>query len=300
MIDLLAALDFREPQLEDAGWMAPLLRGTGNRGCEYSFTTIFMWRKFYHNRIARYGDYLFVKSQEEKHAYLLPIGGDLREGIVILREYAHEKGHALKLFGADEPMTWEIDRLFPGQFAFQPSPADFDYLYYQEDLAQLAGKKYHAKRNHIAGFGKKFNWVYEPITDGNVAEVVEMAREWCRQKGNCEENGLRSENCAIREALAHRRELSITGGLIRADGKVAAFTFASPINSQVADVHVEKALPDYPGAYAVINREFTARALAGYRWVNRENDLGLEGLRKAKNSYYPALLLEKYVCTEIV
>ena len=138
------------------------------------------------------------------------------------------------------------------------------------------------------------------ITDANCADVVAMAREWCRLKGNCAEKSLQSENCAIREVLAHREELSVTGGLIRVDGKVVAFTFASPINDQVVDIHVEKALPDYAGAYTVINREFAARELSGYRYINRENDMGIEGLRKAKESYNPAILLEKFICVETV
>lgn len=141
-------------------------------------------------------------------------------------------------------------------------------------------------------------WTYEPLDDGNTEDVIELSREWCRQKGNCEDRGLKSERCAIREALGLRRELGIVGGLIRVDGKAIAFTFGSPINRETFDVHVEKALPDYGAAYTVINREFVSRELRDYRYINRENDLGLDGLRRAKQSYHPAILLEKYVCRE--
>ena len=298
MVELKPALEFREPVLEDAAWAAPILSASDSMACEYSFTTIFMWRKYYHNRIARYGQYLFVKSSEEGHSYLLPQGGDLKEGISILRAYVHGQGHPLVLFGEDEQMKRRLQSLFPGEFIFEPSPEDFDYLYLTADLAGLAGKKYHAKRNHISAFSAKYDWSYERICERNLSEVEEMAREWCRQRGNCEDKGLRSENCAIREALRHRDVLSLRGGLIRAEGKVVAFTFGSPINDNVFDIHVEKALADYAGAYAVINREFAARELSHYRYINRENDLGLEGLRRAKRSYHPAILLEKFVCRE--
>lgn len=301
MVTVKSALEFREPQLEDAKWMVPLLRQSGFMSCEYSFTTIYMWRKHYRNRIAHCGDALFMKSQEgESRSYLMPVGGDLKENIELLREFAHGQGYPLKLFGTDVSMIPQLEALFPGQFTFTPSRSDFDYIYNTSDLAQLTGKKYHGKRNHINSFSAKYDWQYERITDENCADVVAMAREWCRLKGNCAEKSLQSENCAIREVLAHREELSVTGGLIRVDGKVVAFTFASPINDQVVDIHVEKALPDYAGAYTVINREFAARELSGYRYINRENDMGIEGLRKAKESYNPAILLEKFICVETV
>ena len=118
------------------------------------------------------------------------------------------------------------------------------------------------------------------------------------QKGNCKDKGLRTENCAIREVLRHREALSVRGGLIRADGRVAAFTFGSPINDKVFDIQVEKALPSFPGAYAVINQAF-ASTLTAYPFLNRENDLDIEGLRKAKLSYHPAMVLEKYTCTQV-
>lgn len=300
MIDTVPTLEFYEPTAADAAWAAPMLRATGSMACEYSFTTIFMWRRYYHNQIARFGAHLFVKTQEEKHAYLFPVGGDLREGIALLRAFAHDRGHPLCLFGEDERMVQQLEEWYPGVFTCEPSRGDFDYIYRSSDLIELPGKKYHGKRNHIAAFTRKFPWTYEAIDAQNTADVLAMAEEWCRQKGNCRDKGLRSEQCAIREALSLRRDLSLRGGLIRVEGRVVAFTFGSPINDQVFDVHVEKALPDFPGAYAVINREFAAHELADYPYINRENDLDIEGLRRAKESYYPAILLAKYVCTERV
>lgn len=295
-----ASLTFREPQLDDAAWMVPLLRGARENACEYSFTTIYMWRRYYENQIARADGHLFLKSGHgPASTYMMPVGGDIREGVSILLEHCRREGYPLRLFGADEADTRDLAAWFPGKFTFEPSPGDFDYLYRQTDLAQLAGRKYHGKRGHIAVFDKTYNWIYETIDDSNAGEAADMATEWCKGKGNCADKGLRSENCAIREALQHREELSLIGGLIRVDGRVAAFTFGSPIHDRVFDVHVEKALPAYKGAYTVINREFVARELAGYALINRENDLNIEGLRKAKLSYYPAEILEKYLCTEI-
>ena len=299
MLIVKPELSFREPCVEDAAWMNGLLRESGFRSSEYAFTTLFMWRRFYHNRIAQIGNTLFIQSQEgNDRFFLLPAGGDMRENLMLLRDYAHEQGYPLRLFVTDAAWLPRLEAWFPDGFDTVPMRDEFDYLYAVEDLATLQGKKYHGKRNHINSFSQQYQWTYEPITDSNTRDVLEMAGEWCRQKGNCQDEALHSEKCAIREALAHRKELSLTGGLIRVDGRVAAFTFASPINSEVADIHVEKALPEYAAAYAVINREFAARELRGYRYINRENDMGIEGLRRAKKSYQPAVLLEKFLCTE--
>ncbi len=288
-------LEFRELKQEDRQWAAPLLERSGGNGCEYSFTTLFMWRKFYHNRIALQDGVLYICSGE---SYLPPVGGDMREGIERLWNHARGEGRPFVLYGADAALAAQIEQWYPGKLSIEPSPGDFDYLYNSGDLAELPGKKYHSKRNHIAAFSRAYAWTYEPLDDGNTEDVIELSREWCRQKGNCEDRGLKSERCAIREALGFRRELGIVGGLIRVDGKAIAFTFGSPINRETFDVHVEKALPDYGTAYTVINREFVSRELRDYRYINRENDLGLDGLRRAKQSYHPAILLEKYVCRE--
>lgn len=298
MMQTTVHLDFHYPTIDDAAWAAPMLSAAGRMGCEYSFTTTFMWRNFYQNQLARAGDTLFIRAGEEAPLYLPPVGPDLAEGIRILLRYTADQGKTLKLVGADPAMVERLEEAFPGLFEFSSQRGDFDYIYRTQDLAELPGSAYHAKRNHIAGFSRKFSWTFEPIDAHNMAEVENMAREWCRQKGNCKDKGLRAENCAIREALRHRDALSIRGGLIRAEGRVAAFTFGSPINDTVFDIHVEKALPDFPGAYAVINQAF-ASTLTQYPYLNRENDLNIEGLRKAKLSYHPAMLLEKYTCTQV-
>lgn len=297
LIKTAAALDFQLLTLEDAAWAVPLLEASGRMGCEYSYTTMFMWRNFYHNRLARLGDHLFFSAGKESQVFLPPMGPSLREGLDILMDYTAAKGEPLKLVGADPAIVKEVETHFPGRFSVTPQQGDFDYLYNQQDLAELPGRKFHSKKNHVSAFSRKFDWSYEPISDVNVTEVVEMAEKWCRLKGNCKDKGLRSENCAIKETLAHRETLSIRGGLIRVDGQVAAFTFGSPINREVFDIHVEKALPDYPGAYAAINQAF-AKSLGDFRLLNRENDLDIEGLRKAKISYHPALILEKYICVQ--
>jgi hypothetical protein len=292
-------LDFKEPTVNDAKWAAPMLKNAGMTMCEFSYTTIWMWRKYYMNQIARLGSTLFVRSGDVEPLYLLPVGGELRQNIELLREFQHQNGESLTLFGADTATAEQIDDWFPGVFEWHPSKGDFDYIYRTEDLSLLKGRKYHSKRNHISSFNAKYNWSYERINDNNSSEVFDMVLQWCKEKSNCSDPVLRSERQSIKEALNHMDKLSLIGGLLRVDGKVVAMTMGSPISDEMFDIHTEKALIDYAGAYAVINREFALRELYGkYSYINRENDMGIEGLRRAKRSYRPVELIEKYVGTE--
>lgn len=292
-------LEFKEPTVKDAEWAAPILYKNSSNICEYSFTTIWMWRKYYNNQISRYEDSIFVRSGDVEPLYLIPVGGDLKRNIQILKDYQHGRGEFLTIFGANVEVKQQIDEWFPGQFEWRPSEADFDYIYNTEDLALLKGRKYHSKRNHIAAFSSSYDWSYEAIGPDNADEVYQMVALWCQERGNCSDPGLRNERISIGEALKNMKELNLIGGLIRVSGKVVAMTMGSPINDKVFDIHTEKALNDYSGAYAVINREFAERELLGkYEFINRENDMGIEGLRRAKKSYNPVQIIEKYLGTE--
>ena len=134
------------------------------------------------------------------------------------------------------------------------------------------------------------------MTDRTIPEMLAMAEQWYAERPDAA-GELAAEKAAVWEALRNHDKMDLSGGLIRIDEKVVAFTFGSPLNEDTFDVHVEKALSEYAGAYTVINQEF-AKTLSGYTYINRENDVGVEGLRKAKQSYRPAIWLEKYLCVE--
>ena len=166
--------------------------------------------------------------------------------------------------------------------------------YLREDLATLKGKKYQAKRNHINKFNKKFAYEYIPITPELVPECLQLECKW--YKANREDNDeedLNDERRSIIYALNHYDELGLIGGAICVDHQIVAFTFGAPINHNTFGVHVEKANVNYEGAYAVINKEFASHLPEKYTYVNREEDLGIPGLRQAKLSYNPFILLEK-------
>ena len=297
---------FKRPELSDRPWAEELLSKEGSRACEHNFASIFLWATAYPQKIARVGGRLVVQMLGGPGlSHLFPMGsGPLAPALEAAKEDALANGVPLTLICITAEQKAQLEREFPGRFVFEEDRDGWDYLYSAEKLAELSGKKLHGKRNHIHRFCERYpDWMFEPITGENLAECRAMEQEWFRQQ---EEEGradatLHKEREAVHIALENMEALGLTGGLIRAEGKVLAFSLGSRTTADCYNVHFEKAFGDIQGAYAVINREMA-------RWVrntwpetvyiNREDDMGLEGLRRAKLSYYPELLLEKYSARE--
>ena len=289
------SFEFRELVPEDAAWAAPILFASGRNICEYSFTTAYMWSRHYGVTIARAGNLPLLRSEHEgRYSYLTPVGEGADEVLQALRREAVEQGEPLRLHSVDEETLTRLKTLFPGRVHTEELRDDFDYVYRTADLASLPGKAYHSKKNHISAFTRNHAWTYEPLSADNAEEMAALSREWCLEKGGCS-HSLDAEACAIRRVLKSPEVFSLSGGMVRVDGRPVAFALGSPINERVFDIHVEKALSAFSGAYAVINREFAA-TLTEYEFLNRENDMGIEGLRRAKLSYKPAEILAKYYC----
>ena len=288
---------FRDIRPEDAVWAVPQLTASGRNTCEYSFATSYMWSGFYGVRVAETPmSPIFCSEHDGVRSYLPPVGAEADALLTALREQEREAGQPLYLHSVDEATLHRLKALFPARVHAEEHPEDYDYLYRTGDLATLPGKPYHSKKNHISAFTRAYAWTFEPLSAANHADVVRLSDAWCAERG-CD-HSLTAEQCGIRRLLADTDRLSIRGGLIRVDGEAVAFTLGSPINDRVFDIHVEKALSAYSGAYAVINREFAA-TLTEYEFLNRENDMGIEGLRRAKLSYRPAEILKKYRCTVV-
>ncbi len=277
----------------DRVWLAPLLLASGHDGCEYAFNTLYMWRNLYDTRVATVDGMGFVLAENEGSvSFLPPLCETLDEGIAYLRAYTRERGIPLTLHGVDEQ---SLKALSPYIATATEQEGDGDYLYRTTHLATLPGRAYHSKKSHVAAFSRQFSWTYEPLDRQNAEEAIALTNVWCQERGACHDDSVAAERCAIRELLGDMERFGIVGGLLRVDRQAVAYTFGSPINERVFDVQVEKALSDFPGAYAVINREFAAQ-MTDYTYLNRENDMGIEGLRRAKRSYHPTVFLKKYVC----
>lgn len=287
---------FKKPSLSDKEWVRQCVQWSGYKGCEYSFCNIFVWNDTYNTQIMHFNDFFLSRSKsDEGLGYGMPAGkGSLREPIEEIIKDAQQIGSNYYIYGVTEENIPVIDSLFPGKFKFEEYRDGFDYIYLSDDLINLSGKKYHAKRNHISKFERTYNWEYENITPDNVNECLDMLEKWRELDRNRDNTDLNHETCALKIAINNFKELDLCGGMIKVDGEIIAFTMADLINNEVADIHFEKAFPDMPGGYTIINREFAARRLNNVKYLNREEDLGIEGLRKAKLSYYPAILLKKY------
>lgn len=297
-------ITFKPPELGDKAWVDGLLHRADYRGCEYNFTNLYVWKDAYHHEIARMEDFLLVHLCGALGcSYLYPAGsGDVSPVIRALKEEADRRGEPLRLVCLTPRQMEELDRLFPDTFVYTADRDGYDYLYEVDRLADLGGKKLHGKRNHINRFLEQNpSWTYEEITPATLPECLEMDREWYRRsmlrEGAAEERDLGDEGRALRLAMEHYGALGLEGGLIRVYGEVVAFTMGDHLSSDTYDVHFEKAYGELQGAYAMINREFARWVRERHpevKYLNREDDMGVEGLRKAKGSYYPDEMVEKH------
>ena len=299
---------FESPQFEDRAWVQPLLEAEGSLCCEFNFANIYLWSRAYPQKIARLDGRLLVQIQGKLGlCYLYPAGsGPLGPAVDALATDAASHGVPLTLVCVTGEQKAALEQACPGRFAFEEDRDGFDYLYDVNRLADLPGKKLHAKRNHIHRFDEQFpDWLLEDITPANVPECVELERQWAaiRQEEAGEDAATVSEETiAVIEALYHMDKLGLEGALIRADGSPIAFSLGGLITPECFDVNFEKSFGDIQGAYPAINREMAKLIRARHpqvRWFNREDDMGLEGLRKAKLSYYPDTLLTKYTAKEV-
>lgn len=293
----MSKIEFHEITLDDKAWMDARFQEDDRNACEYTFANNFVWRKVYHVEVAeKYGCAVIRFKEEGVVMYSYPIGaGDRRKVIDELRTICEEEKRPLIMSPLSEADREQMLTWYPEQFLIQGDRNDYDYIYSREKLATLAGKKMHGKRNHIARFQDEDDWCYEELNDSNIEECRNMTYTWIKMRAEKWNEEMELEMSVLHEAFDHRKELGLVGGIIRKAGQIVAFSIGEPLNSDTYVVHFEKAFPDMQGAYPMINQQFVLHACENYTYVNREEDTGDPGLRKAKMSYYPEILLKKYV-----
>ncbi len=273
------------------------LMSCGERGCEYSFTNLYLWGR---QQATVLGDHLVFFSQfNRKSVYLFPVGADdRRPALEAIIADAKGRGIPCRLTGLTHDDCAELEQLFPGRFRYHFDRDSFDYIYDIHALADLKGKTYQKKRNHLNRFRQTYpDHRLEPITDENIARVEALVAQWYTLRLQENPHGdYHMEQVAIRKALAQRKELGLEGLVLTIGGEPVAMAMGSALSADTFDIHFEKALDIADGTYAAINQGFAALLREKYpnlRWLNREDDMGLEGLRKAKLSYYPDHMVEK-------
>jgi len=287
---------FKRPELEDREIIAPYFEKAPSRSCERTFANVYLWSRHYHVKYAVIEGALVFRDEGEDVAFAYPAGEPeaVKRALEYLMEYCSRQNVPFVLYNVTEENFAQMDAWYPGQFEIEYLRDEADYVYETEKLATLAGKKLHGKRNHINKFKNLYpDWSYEPISEENAEECFQMALEW-RNENGCEEDlEKNAEMCVTLNFLRLFRELEMKGGLIRVDKKVVAFCVGEPVSRDTFVVHVEKAFAGVEGAYPMINQQFVQHECMEYQYVNREEDTGAEGLRKAKLSYHPAFLVEK-------
>ena len=289
-------LDFQPFALSQKAEYERFLLNCGERGCEYNFSNLYLWgrqRVAFHN-----GNWAFFSQFNRKSVYPFPLGTDLKPTLDAIIHDAKMRDIPCRLTSLSQEDCATLERLYPGQFRYHIDRDGFDYIYSIQELSELKGRKFQRKRNHLNRFRQNHpDYRVEPITDENTPQVLQLLETWYTQRLSVDPHAdFHMERSAIFKALHNRSALGMEGLVLMDRDAMLAMTLGSPLSSSTFDVQFEKALEDVDGAYPAINWEFARYLSQKYphlQWLNREDDLGLEGLRKAKMSYCPDHFVEK-------
>jgi uncharacterized protein len=265
---------------------------------DYTFTNFFIWHFGREIAYAVTNDFLCIQVTvpgKDPHL-LMPIGrGNLGGALeTLVRDFVN-RNLPFRMRAVTREGVGEIEQALPGRFSVTPEPDRFDYVYRVSELIVLEGSKFKQKRNHLNIFRQTYHSTYQPLTADLLAEVEQAEIEWCKKHDCQNREGLDTEKTGILQATRHFQQLRFQGGVLKVEGKIVAFTFGEALNPDTVVIHIEKADPDIHGAYQMINQQFLEHQWPNMTWVNREEDLGIEGLRKAKTAYNPVKMIEKFV-----
>ncbi|MCG8533301.1 MAG: phosphatidylglycerol lysyltransferase domain-containing protein [Desulfovibrionales bacterium] len=265
---------------------------SNTKSSDFSFTNIWGWADEYGLEWAWTKNLVWIRQASPKVRYWAPIGN--WDAVDWAKCPYMKQG---RTFHRVPERLWDIwAEKLGGRVTAHEDRGQWDYIYNVEELAALKGKKFHKKKNLVNQFKKNYTYTYEPMTADCVEAVLEMQEEWCMWR-ECEESqSLLAENDAICRVLEHWDVIpSLIGGSIQSEGKVIAYTVAEAINDDTVVIHFEKGKTAYKGIYQAINAFFLQDQGARFVYVNREQDLDDEGLRKSKLSYNPVDFVKKFV-----
>lgn len=272
------------------------LLNCGQRGCEYNFSNLYLWGR---QKAAFLEDSLVFFSQfNQRSVYLFPLcRGNLKDTIDAIIHDAQSRGIPCRLTSLTHDDCDALEALYPNKFRFHHDRSSFDYIYNIEDLATLKGKKFQKKRNHLNKFKQLHpDYRLELLTDANTPMVEDLLRRWYAHKLELDPSGdYYMEQVAISRALRHREELDMEGLVLMDGDDILAMTLGTHLAANTFDVQFEKAIDE--SAYVAMCSGFAAHLMAKYpqlQFLNREDDLGIEGLRKSKLAYNPVMLIEKH------
>ncbi|RJQ50467.1 MAG: DUF2156 domain-containing protein [Nitrospiraceae bacterium] len=289
----------RFPEFEDVGLshqdtVNGFLSGCPLEASEYNFTNIFAFRKAYDFKLSLLYNNLVILKDAEPVSVFCPVGGfSISSAVEEIFGYLETRTGKPYLERAPESFVQAFLK-DNKKFTAEEDRDHFDYVYLIKDLVQLRGNRFHDKKNRINKFKSVYRYKYETLTPGLIDECLAFEHDWCEER-DCEKYpGLEKERCAVLEMLKNFGVLNIRGGIIRVGDRIVALTLGEKFLRDTMVIHVEKANGGMPGLYQVINQEFLRHEAGDCKFVNREQDLGIEGLRQAKMSYNPLMFVKKY------
>lgn len=288
-------LDFRPVTVADKELVLSNIPQPCKKMCDFSFGNLVAWGVAENTRVAQQNGFVFLRSRfNGVKSYAFPWGnGNIADALEVLKEDSLERGGKLSFYCVAEEQLSVLSKIYGGRLKVQEQRDFFDYVYLRGNLATLKGRKYHSKKNHVNSFCKKNDYSFEELNDKNRDECLRFSHEW--HKNGPRNPKLDEEMLVIDKAFGNIESLGLTGGIVRVNGKIVAYALGEPMaDGETYCTHFEKASPEYPAAYAVINKLFAEKMLGEFKYINREDDAGSEGLRKAKTSYHPEYLIKKY------
>lgn len=292
-------LQFKILTLADKPWVDKIVFAENSPSADYNFGNMYIWDKHFRQLICPFEGRMLTKLRYEGHpSFVFPIGtGALTPAIEALHQFADEKGYPFRLHGLTERHAAQLEAAYPGKFIFTEDVSCEDYIYLAEKLATYSGKALHGKKNHCNRFEAERVWRFVPLTRALIPGCLDMLDVWGEENSARLDKSIAYEHDAIVRAFAAYEELSLEGGVLISGGRIIGFTVGELISADTLDVHFEKAEGDINGAYPMVCREFSRMMREKHpslKYINREDDMGLESLRFSKLSYKPEYILKKY------
>ena len=292
-------INFKLVEISDKKDIDSCLDSNTYRACDFCFTNMYAWNAKFKTHFAIKDKTLFLRFSEVdgETYYMMPIGKmRLDKAVSEIIADAERMGISFQMKGVTARMWESIEAVMPGKFDRIHDRNNDEYIYLTEKLIHLSGKKLQSKRNHINRFkADNPDWQYTPITTSEeVEQCIEMLDEWGEDKTDAtKDRSLRYDLIATEVMLENLKALDLKAGAIKVNGKIVAFSIGERLVDDTFVVHVEKAYADTNGAYTIMNQQFIEHEASEFTYVNREDDLGIESLRKAKLSYQPDLMLQE-------
>lgn len=300
-------MNCKEINIDSKKELQPYFDLVDYEGCEYCFLTLFMWQHKYKTSYYIGEDFAVIMAEDEGEIFsILPLAtkDKLPKVLDLIVNHFEKDNKKIYFRGINKEVCEILKEKYNDKFIYIEERDMFDYIYDAESLRTLAGTKNRKKRNHLSYFLKEYEnrFTYKLLNESNFSECLSLLREWSNLKAENDtyDESVDEELIGIKKIFDNYDKLSdkikIAG--VYVDDKLEAFTIGELLNKNMAVIHIEKANANIRGLYPFINKEFLVNEFSDVEFVNREEDMGIEGLRKAKLSYHPIRFVEKYTIRE--